>query len=197
MIAPHELKNKTFSRAVRGYNPAEVDEYFDFLIDKYTEAYKKVNELEQKVHEISAKYSEISGEEQSIRSTLLKAQKLGEVIVDNAKKEAQSKAKDLTDRCENIVASAKEKVAVEKENFIRLRKIALDFQHKLYNEYMQHVQMIRDMKLDDMPENDQIFSEDEAFQSAVKESMEGPEFDLLTKTDAPPAEATEQNTSEE
>ena len=34
MIAPYELKNKTFSRAVRGYNPAEVDEYFDFLISE-------------------------------------------------------------------------------------------------------------------------------------------------------------------
>ena len=33
MIAPHELKNKTFSRVVRGYNPLEVDEYFDFLIE--------------------------------------------------------------------------------------------------------------------------------------------------------------------
>ena len=48
MIAPHELKNKTFSRTVRGYNPAEVDQYFDFLIEKYTEAYKAATEFEQK-----------------------------------------------------------------------------------------------------------------------------------------------------
>jgi len=47
MIAPHELKNKTFTRAVRGYQQAEVDEYFDFLIEKYTEAYKANFEWEQ------------------------------------------------------------------------------------------------------------------------------------------------------
>ena len=196
MIAPHELKNKSFSRAVRGYNPAEVDEYFDFLIEKYTEAYKKINELEQQIHEISAKYSELSGEEQSIRSTLLKAQKLGEVIVENAKKEAQEKTKDLADRCERIIADAKEKVAAEKENFIRLRKIALDFQHKLYSEYVDHVQMIRDMKLDNLPDNDEIFSEDESFRTALAESMEGPEFDLLIPNEKPVDQTDDTKTEE-
>ena len=37
MIAPHELKNKTFARVVRGYNPVEVDQYFDFLIENEKE----------------------------------------------------------------------------------------------------------------------------------------------------------------
>ena len=63
MIAPHELKNKTFSRTVRGYNPAEVDQYFDFLIEKYTEAYKAATEFEQKYNEVKAKYAELADEE--------------------------------------------------------------------------------------------------------------------------------------
>ena len=33
MIAPHELKNKAFNKAVRGYVISEVDDYIDFLID--------------------------------------------------------------------------------------------------------------------------------------------------------------------
>ena len=33
MIAPHELKDKVFTHAIRGYNPAEVEEYIDFLLE--------------------------------------------------------------------------------------------------------------------------------------------------------------------
>ena len=71
MIAPHELKNKTFSKSVRGYTPTDVDEYFDFLIDKYTELYKINAELEKKLHVITQKYQELSGDEETIRSAIL------------------------------------------------------------------------------------------------------------------------------
>ncbi len=183
MIAPHELKNKTFSRAVRGYNPVEVDEYFDFLIEKYTEAYKTATELEQKFHKVQAKYAELSNDEESIRSAILKAQKLGEAIVNNAHKEAAAKEDDLRGRCDEIIAQAKLKVEEEKENIVRLRKLALDFQHKLYGDYVKHVEMIQEMKLDEMPEPNSFFQEDEAFEHAKKEALDGSEITLLTSAE--------------
>lgn len=149
MIAPHELKNKSFTRAVRGYNPVEVDQYFDFLIEKYTEAYKMVSELEQKYSKIQAKYSELSNEEETIRSAILKAQKLGEVIVNNAKSDAKQKEAELKSRCDAIIAEAKEAVLKEKEQAAALRRSALEFQNKLYGDYVKHIQMIREMNLNE------------------------------------------------
>lgn len=184
MIAPHELKNKTFSRLVRGYNPAEVDEYFDFLIDKYTEAYKSALELEQKYNALEAKYSELSNEEESIRSAILKAQKLGEAIVNNAHKEAKEKETDLFARCDEIIAEAKKQVEEEKQNILNLRKIALDFQHKLYGDYIKHVEMIKEMSVDEMPDPDSLLNSDDAFARAKVEAVEGKNFDVLVSTDS-------------
>ena len=190
MIAPHELKNKTFSRAVRGYNPVEVDAYFDFLIEKYTEAYKAASELEQKCNVLQAKYSELSNEEESIRSAILKAQKLGEAIVSNAEEEAKSKEQDLKERCEKIVAEAKERVQAEKENILALRKTAIQFQHKLYGDYLAHVEMIRSMKIDELPDPDAVFHEDEALADAMTEALEGKEFEIIAPaSEAPQGEA--------
>lgn len=193
MIAPHELKNKTFSRAVRGYNPVEVDEYFDFLIEKYTEAYKAFSELEQKYNKVKSKYSELSNEEESIRSAILKAQKLGEAIVNNAKKDAASKEDDLKERCDQIIADAKEKVALEKENMAQLRKMALDFQHKLYSDYVKHVEMIKEMKLDDMPDFQDMTKEDEAFDDAKREALDGKEFSILAPGETEEIPASSEN----
>ena len=99
MISPHELKDKTFQKVVRGYSITEVDEYFEFLIDKYTELYRENAELEKKLHVMSAKYDELSNDEKSIREVIVKAQKLGERIVESAKNEANATISSVSARC--------------------------------------------------------------------------------------------------
>ncbi len=187
MIAPHELKNKTFSRTVRGYNPAEVDQYFDFLIEKYTEAYKAASDFEMKYNEIKAKYAELSDEEESIRSAILKAQKLGEAIVANAQDEAAEIKEKLTSRCDAIVQDAKAKIEAEKENIVVLRKYAIDFQHKLYDEYVKHLETIRSLNLDELEKGVGFQAEELALDNAKDEALNGSE-DLPEPIVAPKAD---------
>ncbi len=181
MIAPHELKNKTFSRTVRGYNPAEVDQYFDFLIEKYTEAYKAANEFEQKYNEIKAKYAELADEEESIRSAILKAQKLGEAIVNNAKKEAAEKEAELASRCDEIIAEAKAKVEAEKANIAILRNYAVEFQHKLFAEYVKHLETIRSLNLEELENSINTDAEEKSFEEAKNEALNGSDDSIITE----------------
>ena len=88
MLAPHELKSKSFSKSLKGYNPSEVDDYIEFLIDKYTELYRENSELERKLRIVVTNFDEIRDEEEAIRSTLLKSQKLGEKIIRDANERA-------------------------------------------------------------------------------------------------------------
>lgn len=180
MIAPHELKNKTFSKSVRGYNPAEVDQYFDFLIEKYTEAFKAATEFEQRYNQIQAKYAEISGEEDLIRQTLLDAQKLRESIVNKAKMSAAEKEAELSSRCDQIIAEAKEKVQAEKENIVILRKTAAEFQHKLYNEYLKHLETIQSLNLEELQTPDALFDEDKKFEEAKDKVINGDDISVIT-----------------
>ncbi len=181
MIAPHELKNKTFSRTVRGYSPAEVDQYFDFLIEKYTEAYKAATEFEQKYNEVKAKYAELADEEESIRSAILKAQKLGEAIVNNAKKEASEKEAELVSRCDEIIAEAKAKVEAEKANIAALRSYAVDFQHKLFGEYVKHLETIRTLNLEELEESIRSADEEKAFEDAKNEVLNGSDDTIIAE----------------
>lgn len=193
MLAPHEFKNKTFTRAVRGYNSVEVDQYFDFLIEKYTEAYKAFAELEQKFNTVSAKYNEIANEEESIRSAILKAQKLGEAIVSNAKKEAESKKDDLRRECDKIVQEAMEKVEKEKESIAALRKTAIEFQHKLYDDYIRHISFIKEMNLDEMIDPDKALPNASRFEEAEKDILEDAGIQIL----APHSPETESTANSE
>ncbi len=163
MIAPHELKDKVFSRAVRGYNPAEVEEYVDFLLEKYTELYKENASNVQKLNVITAKYDSLASDEESIRTAILKAQKLSEVMVDTARKQADTMLNEAKARVDSLVKEATERVETETTNLETVRSAAKQFRDQICNSYVKHLEFLKSVKigtleslLEDMPEPSDI-----------------------------------------
>jgi len=161
MISPHELKDKTFQKAVRGYSTVEVDEYFEFLIDKYTELYRENAELEKRLHVLSAKYDELSNDEKSIKAAIVKAQQLSERMIDLAKKEADSTLASVSERCEEMIAETKEKVRAEKEKLVILSQEAENFRESLYTQYLDHIKFIKQLDITRFDKVDDIVISDE------------------------------------
>ncbi len=147
MIAPHELKNKVFNKTVRGYNCAEVDEYIDFLIDKYTEAYKQTLELENQLRTTKAKYSELHHDEDTIRAVIVKAQKLGENIVKQAKTEADKIISSVDETCRARVAEAEQKILDSKKETEQIKAISESFKNSLYEQYVEHLKTLKALEV--------------------------------------------------
>lgn len=152
MLAPHELKNKTFSKSIKGYNPAEVDEYIEFLIGKYTEVYRENNELERKLHVVVTNLDEIKDEEESIRSTLLSAQKMADKIVKDATDRADVVTGAIKERCDAVIAEFKEQLKAEKEEMWELRTRIVDFKKELFDLYRGHIESIKSVSVNEIDE---------------------------------------------
>lgn len=145
MIAPHELKNKAFNKTVRGYVISEVDDYIDFLIDKYTEVYRKNAELEKELHNTKVKYSELHHDEDTIRAVIVKAQKLGENIVSQARVEADKIVESSKDVCRENVERAEKQISECIDEAQRIKALCEEFKQTLYNEYVEHLQTLKNM----------------------------------------------------
>lgn len=152
MLAPHELKNKAFTKSLKGYNPAEVDEYIEFLLNKYAEAYKENNELERKLHVVATNLDEIKDEEESIRSTLISAQKMAQKIIGDANEKADVITGAVKDRCDAVIAEFKEQLKAEKEEMWELRTRIVDFKKQLFEQYREHLQAIKDVSVNEIDE---------------------------------------------
>lgn len=150
MLAPHELKNKTFSKAMRGYNPAEVDDYIEFLIDTYTNLYRENSELERKLKIVVTNLDEIKDEEEAIRSTLLKSQKLGEKIIRDANEKAEVITSSIKDRCDSIIADFRNQLAEEKQEMWVLRTKILDFKKNVYDLYRSHIEELQSISVNEL-----------------------------------------------
>lgn len=85
MLTPQEVSTHAFTKAVMGgYNMAMVDEFLDELTDDYTALYKENAALKAKMKVLVEKVEDYRATEDSMRATLLTAQKMADSIVHEA-----------------------------------------------------------------------------------------------------------------
>ena len=105
MLTPQEVSTHAFTKAVMGgYNMAMVDEFLDELTDDYTALYKENAALKAKLKVLVEKVEDYRATEDSMRATLLTAQKMADSIV----RDAEAKRDAMLTQAE---ADAKAKIA--------------------------------------------------------------------------------------
>ena len=124
MLTPQEVSTHAFTKAVMGgYNMAMVDEFLDELTDDYTALYKENAALKAKMKVLVEKVEDYRATEDSMRATLLTAQKMADSIV----REAEAKRDEILARAETSAQDRIAQMAQElKESEARLRQGQLD-----------------------------------------------------------------------
>ena len=104
MLTPQEVSGRSFTKMVMGgYNMTQVDEFLDELTEDYTSLYKENASLKAKMKVLVEKVEEYRATEESMRATLLTAQRMADSIV----KEAEAKRDEMIKTAE---AAAREKL---------------------------------------------------------------------------------------
>ena len=105
MLTPQEVSTHAFSKAVMGgYNMAMVDEFLDELTDDYTTLYKENAALKAKMKVLVEKVEDYRATEDSMRATLLTAQKMADSIVHEAEAKRDELLEQLAARTEELEA---------------------------------------------------------------------------------------------
>ena len=97
MLTPQEVSARSFTKTMMGgYNMTMVDEFLDALTEDYAALYNENAILKNKLKVLSDTVEEYRATEDSMRATLLTAQRMADSIVKEAeeKRDALSKAED-------------------------------------------------------------------------------------------------------
>ena len=118
MLTPQEVSTHAFTKAMMGgYNMAMVDEFLDELTDDYTALYKENAALKAKMKVLVEKVEEYRATEDSMRATLLTAQRMADSIVreaetkrDEMMAQAQDAARDKIQQYREEIAQCEERL---------------------------------------------------------------------------------------
>ena len=134
MMTPQEVSSKTFPKAVMGgYGMAAVDEFLDKLTEDYTELFKENTALKGRIKQLNEKIDEYRQIEESMRATLLAAQRMADEMTAQAKakrdavmQEAEEKRAELMGDAETLaqkrMAELRDLVAQEERRLEEKRR---------------------------------------------------------------------------
>ena len=107
MLTPQEVSSRSFSKAMMGgYNMSMVDEFLDELTDDYTALYKENAALKAKMKVLVEKVEDYRATEDSMRATLLTAQKMADSIVREAEQKRDEMLAEASAKHASMISEA-------------------------------------------------------------------------------------------
>lgn len=137
-----DIHNVTFDRVMRGYRPEEVDAYLDQVAAELERLQTEKGDLEKKMNILAEKVAQYRNDEETLKTALLNAQRMGESVIHEARQKAETILYDATNKANQARDEALEKVAEEELLLSRLKAEVAHFKSEILNLYKQHIESL-------------------------------------------------------
>ena len=153
MLTPNDIRNVVFTKGMGGYKTSEVDVFIDecadtveALIKEKTAAVEALNrekqDLQKKLEVLADKLVEYRNDEDSIRTALLSAQRLGDATLREANHKASLIMDDAKIKADKIVETARQNIVDEEKELERIQKEVALFKSRMLAIYREHLALI-------------------------------------------------------
>ncbi|MBD5094200.1 MAG: DivIVA domain-containing protein [Subdoligranulum sp.] len=137
-----DIHNVTFDRVMRGYKPEEVDEYLDKVAAELERLQAEKADIEKKMYILAEKVDQYRNDEETLKTALLNAQRMGESVIQEARSKAETILYDATNKANLARDEALQKVAEEELLLSRLKAEVAHFKSDILNLYKQHIESL-------------------------------------------------------
>lgn len=142
MLTPDEIRNITFTKGIGGYKTSEVDIFIDQCADTVEALLAEKAELSKKLEILADKLVEYRNDEDSIRTALLSAQRLGDTVVREANHKAGLILDDAKIKAQKMQENAQRSIASEQEELRRIQREIASFKSRMLSIYREHLSLI-------------------------------------------------------
>ena len=142
MFNANEIRQITFEKVVRGYRPEDVESFMEKIADEFEKLAAEKQEIEGQLYILAERIEQYKSEEESIKSTLINAQKLGESIIAESRQKAEAILKDANIRKNDILSGAHEELELYEENLARIKREVSDFKINILSMYKEHIESL-------------------------------------------------------
>jgi cell division initiation protein len=141
-LSPLEITQREFGRKWRGLDPEEVHTFLEQIGEEMTRLLQQTSEQAAQIQRLEAQVKSHQEREDSLRNTLVTAQKMTEEIKANAKREADLLMKETELRAEKLLEAAHQKLAQVQAEIAELKRQRDLFTSKLRGLLKTHLELL-------------------------------------------------------
>ena len=193
-MTPEELRSVTFEKTMRGYRCEDVDDLLEEAMAAKAEAEsasqarkEKMVVLAQKIEEMRAKLEGYEQEEETLKSALLNAQRMGENVIREARQKADLIQREAAIKADDAILRSREELEANQQELTRIKSEVSKFKNEVLGLYKTHIELLTGSKI--LEELDEEQEEEKAEAEAQEPAQTEPEVQA-----APAEEPAESST---
>ncbi len=145
MLTPVDIENKEFTKAFRGYDIYEVEEFMKDLIKDYEKLYRDNAELKEKNAVLSETISSYKGMEETMQNAILVAQRTAEDIKQNAYERSETIIKEAERKAAETVNNANRSISNLEKTYLNMQREMNGFKAKMNSLLSTYMQLLSDL----------------------------------------------------
>lgn len=169
MISSEDVRRVTFEKSMRGYRCDDVDDYLKQVAESMEELSAKNDDLQKKLVVLAQRIDQYRAEEDTLRTTMINAQRLGENVIREAKQKAAEIIRAANMKAEDREQRARDDVELAKQEIVTLKSEADSFKRSLMEMYRKHINLISKLPEYKKPEEETPAPVEQAAPSAAAE----------------------------
>ena len=145
MISSEDVRRVTFDKAMRGYRCDDVDDYLKQVAESMDALAAKNDEMQKNLVVLAQRIDQYRAEEDTLRTTMINAQRLGENVIREAKQKAAEIIRAANMKADDREQRARDDVELAKQEIVTLKSEADSFKRSLIEMYRKHINLISKM----------------------------------------------------
>src|SRR5271163_4520440 len=146
-----DIQHKQFKKKLNGYEPSDVDQFLDEIIETLEDEAHQRAALEAEISDLRERISHFKAMEESLQNTLLLAQRTADEVKASAHKEADLIRAEARVAVEKEIAGFGERAADARRDFQRALETAEKAKSELRSLLMTHLALLEKTELSGRP----------------------------------------------
>lgn len=141
-MTSEEIRAITFEQDKRGYNVEDVDAFLNQIASEMDQRIRDKEDSDQKMIILAQKVEEYRGQEDTLKTALINAQRMGEMVVHEAKQKADTMVRDATGRSQLLNQQLQDEIVLKRQILESMDEQITQFKTTILNLYKQHIEAL-------------------------------------------------------
>lgn len=141
-LSPLDIQSQQFRQRFRGFDPREVETFLELAASDFEELIRENGKLKETLARLGNQYDELKQREQTLKETMMTAQKITEDMKASARKEAEIILREAELKAEKMLDDAHRKVASLSDQIVEIKRIRAQFETSVRAAAQGHLKML-------------------------------------------------------
>lgn len=141
-LSPLDIQSQQFRVKMRGYETREVDNFLEMVASEFEELIRENSKIKEKLVRLTNHLDELRQREQTLKETMMTAQKVTEDMKLSARKEAEMTLSEAELKGERMIEDAHRKLAALNDQIIEIKRLRVHFETQIRSAAESHLKIL-------------------------------------------------------